>query len=190
VDQGRIGRIVSIRCHMGEHLPTVRPDYRTLFTTQYSGAFDLTHEIDIACWFAGDRPATQVKALYGKFSDVDMKAPDTVGILIRFGDACLASVHLDFFSQPRTRVTELYGTEGTIRVDFPTWDQCALSIFRAADPQWRTQTLPTERDHMFRSEDSEFLHAITTPTPIRLGLPQALPSLDIVTRAQNGAGAA
>jgi predicted dehydrogenase len=184
LEEGRIGRLVSIRCRMGEHLPTVRPDYRTLFTSQYSGAFDLTHEIDLACWYAGGAPITTVKSLYGKFSDVDMRAPDTVEILVRFGRSCLASIHLDFFSQPRTRVTELLGAEGALQVEFASWDECTVSQYTAAEKQWRHETLRTERDHMFRSEVGEFLAAVAEGRPIRLGLDEALKSLHVLCAAQ------
>jgi len=184
VDEGRIGRLVSIRCRMGEHLPTVRPDYKTLFTTRYSGAFDLTHEIDLACWFARGLPITEVKALFGRFSDVEMKAPDLVELLVQFGDACVASIHLDFFGQPRRRVTELLGTKGTISVEFSSWDRCAVSVYETERGEWLTETLATDRDDMFRSEDREFLDAIVANGPVSLGLAEARRSLDIIAAAQ------
>ena len=185
LDQGRIGRLVSIRCRMGEHLPTVRPDYRDLFTAQYSGAFDLTHEIDLACWFAGQLPITEVKALYGRLSDVDMKAPDVVEIIARFGDSCLAGIHLDFFSRPRCRVTELLGTDGTIAVEFAEWDRCTVSVYDASKDEWQVEEISTERDHMFRAEDAEFLDAVVNGSPVSLGLDEARRSLEIVHAAQN-----
>lgn len=36
LDDGRIGRLVSVRALMGEHLPDVRPDYRNLFSDRKS----------------------------------------------------------------------------------------------------------------------------------------------------------
>ena len=185
LDAGRIGRLVSIRCRMGEHLPTVRPDYKTLFTSQYSGAFDLTHEIDLACWYAAPRPISAVKCMRGSFSDIGIKAPDVVEILVRFGGDCLASVHLDFFSRPRNRVTELLGTEGTISVEFPTWEECTVGVYAAAEGKWTTERLATERDFMFRAEDTEFLEAVALDRPIRLDLAEACKSMRIVVEAQN-----
>src|SRR5205085_7137903 len=114
---GAIGRLVSIRALMGEHLPDVRPDYRTLFSAQYSGAFDLMHDIDLALWFA-NQPVREVKAIYGSYSDMGIQAPDLVEILIDFEDRCLASVHLDFFQRPRRRQIELIGVAGVIAVEF------------------------------------------------------------------------
>ena len=186
LDAGRIGRLVSIRCRMGEHLPTVRPDYRTLFTTRYSGAFDLTHEIDLACWFAGHLPISEVKSLHASLSDVEMRAPDVVEILVRFGDACLASIHLDFFSKPRCRLTELLGTEGAIAIEFSTWDECTIAVYEAARGKWERETLRTERDDMFLSEDKEFLSAVAGGSPVSLGLEEAGRSLQIVCAARNG----
>ena len=184
LDAGRIGRLVSVRCRMGEHLPTVRPDYKSLFTSQYSGAFDLTHEIDLACWYAAPRPISDVKCLCGSFSDIGIRAPDVVEILVRFGADCLASVHLDFFSRPRSRVTELLGTEGCIAVEFPTWEQCEVRLYTAAEGTWSVERLTTERDFMFRAEDTEFLEAVAFDRPIRLDLAEACKSMRIVVEAQ------
>ena len=37
LDEERIGRIVSVRALMGEHLPDIRPDYRDLYLAKYNG---------------------------------------------------------------------------------------------------------------------------------------------------------
>ena len=184
LDAGRIGRLVSIRSRMGEHFPTVRPDYKSLFTAKYSGAFDLTHEIDLACWFAQGLPVAQVETVFGQFSDVDMQAPDLVELLVRFGDSCVASIHLDFFSQPRRRETELIGTEGMISVEFSTWEQCTVSVYEAARDAWDTETMRTDRDDMFTSEDAQFLAALEAGAHSPLDLSEARRSLDIIVAAQ------
>ena len=71
LEDGRIGRLVSIRALMGEHLPDVRPDYRNLFSAKCDGAFDLTHEVDLAIWYAG-QPVREVHAVSGTYSDIDI----------------------------------------------------------------------------------------------------------------------
>ena len=53
LDSGRIGRLVSIRALMGEHLPDVRPDYRSMYLATHNGAFELMHDLDLALWCAG-----------------------------------------------------------------------------------------------------------------------------------------
>lgn len=182
LEEGAIGRLVSLRLCMGEHLPEVRPDYRRLFTLTRGGAFDLTHEIDLACWFAG-QPVSEVRALHGACSDLGFTAPDLVELIIGFGERCIASVHLDFFGFPRRRVTELLGTMGTIVVEFPAWDRCTVSVYRQQTGRWAREELRTERDEMFRREDREFLQAVISGTPVSCPLSEALKSQEIIHRA-------
>ncbi len=182
LQKGRIGRLVSLRLRMGEYLPEVRPDYRMMFTLTQGGAFDLTHEIDLACWFT-DQPITEVRSLHGACSDLGFTAPDLVELIIRFGERCLASVHLDFFSLPRTRITELMGTTGTISVEFARWDRCTVSVYEQSIGHWVPEDLTTERDEMFRREDQEFLQAIVSGTPVSCPLPEAVKSQKIISLA-------
>jgi predicted dehydrogenase len=185
VDSGRIGRVVSIRALMGEHLPDVRPDYRTLFSAKHGGAFDLMHDIDLAIWYAG-QPVRSVQAIHGTFSDIGIEAPDVAEILMGFEDRCLASVHLDFFQRPRRRQIELIGTGGVITVEFARWERCTVSVYEAAKAAWETEELATDRDDMFRAEDREFLEAVADDKPIVCTVAEARRSLEVVLRAQQG----
>jgi predicted dehydrogenase len=184
LDSGRVGRLVCVRALMGEHLPEVRPDYRDLFSSQYLGAFDLSHEIDLAIWYAG-KPVRQVQALSGSYSDIDIQAPDVVELLIDFENRCMASVHLDFFQRPRRRQTELIGTQGVIIVEFARWERCTVSVYEAAKGTWEHQELVTERDDMFRAEDREFLSAIAEDQPIRYDIAEARKSVEVVATARH-----
>ena len=136
LDSGRIGRLVSIRALMGEHLPDVRPDYRNLYLASQNGAFDLMHDIDLALWYAG-QPVHKVHCVYGTYSDIGIQSPDMVEILMDFQDRCAASVHLDFFQRPRRRQIELIGVGGVITVEFARWDRCTVSVYEAADAHGR-----------------------------------------------------
>jgi predicted dehydrogenase len=184
LQEGRIGRLVSLRLRMGEHLPEVRPDYKSLFTLTRGGAFDLTHEIDLACWFS-DQPFTEVRSLQGACSDLGFSAPDLVELIISFEDRCIASVHLDLFSLPRRRITELLGTRGTITVEFAGWDSCTVSVYEQAGGVWKEETIATDRDEMFRREDREFLKAAVSGTPVSCPLSEALKSQQIIDAATN-----
>ncbi len=185
LEAGRIGRLVSMRLRVGENIAEVRPDYRSLFTLREVGAYDLTHEIDLACWFAG-RPLRTMHALHGALSDLGFTAPDVAELILGFGDV-LASVHLDLFSSPRTRLTELLGTRGTITVELADWNRCTVSLFEAAAGRWERQELATERDAMFRAEDTEFLEAAAAGAAAAgVSLAEARKSLEIVVRALEG----
>jgi predicted dehydrogenase len=183
LDAGRIGRPVSIRALVGEHLPDVRTDYRSLFSAQHGGAFDLMHEIDLAIWYAG-QPVREVRSLSGTYSDIGIGAPDLAEILIGF-ETCLASVHLDFFQRPRRRQIELIGTGGVIVVEFAAWDHCTVSIYEAAKAAWEHEELVTDRDDMFRAEDREFLQAVAEDLPVCCTVAEARKSVEVVLACQN-----
>lgn len=181
LEAGRIGRLVSVRALMGEHLPEVRPDYRTLFSAKYSGAFDLIHEIDLAIWYA-NRSVREVLCLSGTYSDIGIEAPDLAEILIGFEDRCLASIHLDFFQRPRRRQTELIGTEGVIIIEFARWDRCTVSVYEAGQGRWEQEEMVTERDDMFRAEDREFLQCVAAGWPVPCDIAEGRKSVEVVEK--------
>jgi len=183
LDAGAIGRLVSVRALMGEYLPDVRPDYRSLFAARYSGAFDLMHDIDLAIWYAA-QPVKRVQAFYGVYSDIGIEAPDVVEILIDFSDRCLGSVHLDFFQRPRRRQTELVGTAGVIIIEFAQWDEYSVSVYRAHDGSWEHHVRQTTRDAMFAAEDKEFLQAVAEDRPITCDIAEGRKAVEVVVAAQ------
>ena len=185
LDAGRIGRLVSVRALVGEHLPDVRPDYRSLFSAQHGGAFDLMHDIDLALWYAG-LPVRQVYALSGSYSDIGITAPDVAEILIGFEGRCLATVHLDFFQRPRRRQIELIGAAGVIIVEFARWDRCTVSVYEAAKGAWEHEELVTDRDDMFRAEDREFLEAVADDKPIQCTIAEGRKAVEVVLAATQG----
>lgn len=182
LEAGRIGRLVSVRALMGEHLPEVRPGYRNLFSARYAGAFDLIHEVDLAIWFAA-QPVRDVYCVSGTYSDIGLEAPDLAEILVGFEDRCSASIHLDFFQRPRRRQIELIGTEGVIIVEFARWDRCVVSVYEAALGAWQHEELSTDRDDMFRAEDREFLECVAEGRPISCDIAEGLRSVGVVARA-------
>jgi len=186
LESGRFGRLVCVRCLVGENFPTVRPDYKTMFSSVHGGAFDLSHEVDLAAWYAG-RPVKKVQAMAGPFSDIGIEAPDVAEILIEFEGRCLGNIHLDFFQLPRRRQTELICTAGVIIVEFARWDRCELSTC-GADGQWAREEIKTDRDDMFRAEDLSFLEAVAAGLPVVYGIDEARKSVEIIEQAQDFAG--
>ena len=182
LDEGRIGRLVSVRTSVGEYLPAARPDYRDLFSARYLGAFDLIHEIDLALWYA-DQPVRRVACAGGTYSEIGIQAPDVAEIALDFADRCCGAIHLDFFQRPRRRQTELLGTEGVITVEFARWEASTVSIYEAARDAWSQEEMRMERDDMFRAEDREFLEAITTDGEIRCTLAEGRKSVEVLEAA-------
>jgi predicted dehydrogenase len=184
LDSGCIGRLVSIRALMGEHLPDIRPDYRSLYLAVHNGAFELMHDLDLAFWFAG-QPLKKSHCIYGTYSDIGIQSPDLVEFLLDFEDRCTANIHLDFFQRPRRRQLELLGTQGVVTVEFARWDRCTISRYEAAQGSWKTEELATDRDDMFRAEDREFLEAAAYDKPIRCTVAEGRKSLEAVIAAQH-----
>jgi predicted dehydrogenase len=182
VEQGRIGRVVSVRAMMGEHFPDMRPDYKSTYYAQYSGAFELMHDLDLAIWFAG-QPVQRVHAVYGSYSDIGIEAPDVAELLLDFADRCVATVHLDFFQAPRRRQLEIIGTSGTVIVQFGSWDQCVVSCGVRGAADWEHVQLETDRNDMFRDESRHFLQAVAAGTPVQCGIAEARKSLEVLQSA-------
>lgn len=186
LDEGRIGRLVSVRAVMGEYIPDVMPNYRDMYISRYNGAYELMHDIDLALWFAGRRPVS-VFGFDGTFGDTGMESPDLVEMLVRFDDRCVASVHLDFFQRARHRQTELLGTEGTILVEFADWNACHLSLYEAGAGDWHRERMWTDRDDMFREEDRAFLRAVAAGTSVPVTIADGLLAVRVMNAAQESA---
>ena len=179
VESGRIGRLVNICAHMGEPFAEIQPNYLNMYYSKYSGAFELVHDLDLALWFS-DQKVTSVHAVYGSFSDMGMQSPDSIELLLKFEDRMAANVHLNFYQHPRTRRIELQGVDGTVSVEFASWDEATLSVWATDTREWESATFPTKRNDMFRDEDSEFLNAIMTNGQIACTVDEALKSLSVI----------
>ena len=186
LEEGRIGRLLGIRAYLGEHLPSVRPDYQNLDTIHGIGVFDLIHEIDMAVWVAGSS-STTVKSMATNTGALGIAAPDYAEILVGFGSGCVASIHLNWVQQPRTRELHLIGSEGTVRVEFADWNQTVIGMWTQETRRWAYEVIPTHRDDMFREEDATFLRAVAEGTPVPLGLEEARKSMAILDEAIKGA---
>ncbi len=174
---GIIGKVVSIRALMGEHFPTVRPDYLSTYYVKYSGAFELIHDLDLALHFAGE-DVLECSGMCGSYAELGFESPDCVEILLRF-NSCLANVHLDFFQSPRTRVFTLAGTQGKLSLEFADWNQCTVTIFTRQDGKTVEEHIKTERNDMFVDESLSFFDAVLGKNDNVLPLSEGKKSLEI-----------
>lgn len=186
VCEGRIGRVISVRAIVGEHIPDVMPNYRNMYISKYSGVYELMHDIDLALWFAGQRPVS-VFGMDGAFGDAGMESPDMAEMLIEFEDRCVASVHLDFFERARHRQIEIMGAEGSVFVEFASWDKYTVSWYTAADRVWRVEESETDRDDMFRAEDGAFLCSVLDRSEPLVGLDDGRRVVEVMLAAQESA---
>ena len=162
---GRIGRLVSIRALMGEHLPDIRPDYRTLYLAQYNGAFELMHDLDLALWYAGQpvkKRSLRLRNLQRHRHPIARRGR----VSARFRGSLhghRASGLLPAAAPPADGIDRHERRHhGGIRPMGPL-HRIAL---RSGQEAWEQEELTTDRDDMFRAEDREFLEAVAEDQPI------------------------
>lgn len=160
LQQGVIGRPLSVRAHWGEYLANWHPweDYRQSYSARadLGGGVVLTlsHPLDYLRWLLGD--VQDVFAFTGKLGDLELGVEDTAEISLRFAGGCLGSLHLDYNQQPAAHTLEIIGTQGTL-----TWDNAtgAARCYRASEKTWEQIDPPAgfERNQLFMDELRHFL---------------------------------
>jgi predicted dehydrogenase len=160
VEEGAVGRLVSVRAHWGEYLPGWHPweDYRQGYSARQDlgGGVVLTlcHPLDYLRWLFGE--VASLWAFTGQLSDLGLSVEDTAEIGLRFFGGALGSLHLDYCQRPPSHRLEMIGTRGVIR-----WDNAgdAVQLYRASDDQWSSFSVPAgfERNIMFLDQMRHFL---------------------------------
>lgn len=181
LENGIIGRIVSIRAMVGEDFPSIHPEYKEMYLSKYSGAFELVHDLDLAIWFA-EQDVIETYGVYGPFSDYEFESPDTVELLLKFENKCVATVHLDLFQTPRRRIMEIIGVGGVITIEFSTWNEATIRVYEKGKGGWIEEKLKTERNDMFIAEDSEFLDLSMQNKPMKCNIDEATKSLKAIEK--------
>ena len=125
LDSELIGKIFSVRCEVGQFLPSWRPDkdYRNSVSAQSNLGggvlLELSHEFDYLRWIFGE--VEWVQAVLRKQSDLDIDVEDTahlnLGFNAKFGrdQQLIASVNLDFLRHDKTRLCTAIGDKGSLR---------------------------------------------------------------------------
>jgi len=176
---GRIGRLVSIRSIGGENFPAIHPGYRDMYLSKYSGAFEMiVHNVDLAFWYS-EQEVEKVYSVYGPFSDHDFESPDTIEMLLKFKNKCVASLHSDLFQMPRRVQMELIGTKGIITLDATSWDKAVVFVHEENGKNINTETkhFDTKRNDMFFAQSREFLDCALANLPVQCTIAEASKSL-------------
>ncbi len=145
VDSGYIGRILSVRCEVGQYLPSWRSgsDYRKTVTAQkkLGGGvlLELSHEIDYLLWLFGD--IVEVSGWAGKTSELEIDVEDTAHAIFGFareGETLLlpVSLHMDCVRHDTSRNCVVIGENGTLR-----WDgvRGCLEVFMSNEQCWQVE---------------------------------------------------
>lgn len=143
VNEKVIGRVLSVRCEVGQYLPSWRPDadYRQCVSARRElggGALlELSHELDYLHWIFGE--VDWVKATLSQQSSLEIDVEDTAHLTLGFapgadGSQLIGTVNLDFVRHDSTRLCTAIGENGSLRWNGLTG---VVEQFEAGAKDWR-----------------------------------------------------
>ena len=167
VKEGVVGQILSVRCEVGQYLPSWRTasDYKRSVTANASlggGALlELSHEIDYVRWIFGE--IDWVSASLSRQSQLKIDVEDTVHLTLGFKSELhekklIAAVTLDLIRHYTTRVCLAIGEAGSLRWNALTGE---VSIYRAGENAWSELFRDwTPIEQSYRAEWQHFLDCV------------------------------
>jgi len=191
-----LGRVLSVRCEIGQYLPTWRPDtdYRQGVSSRRElggGALlELSHELDYLRWIFGE--VKWVKAALSRQSSLEINVEDTAHLILGFtpgadGHQLVASVNLDFIRHDTTRFCTAICEEGSLRWNGLTG---VVEQFEAGAKEWRELFRHQhQRDDSYLAEWHHFLDCINAKTVPLISGEDGLKVLQIIDAARQAAGA-
>lgn len=190
LDDGRIGRILGLQAEVGQYLPDWRPDrdYRDTVSVRAElggGALlELSHEIDVAGWLAGD--IVSVAAVMGRRSDLDMDVEDTADLLVGFAGGAVGNLHLDMVQRTPVRTCKVVGAEGTL-----VWDGIARTTLlyetESAEADILSAAGKFDSDIMYHEQFRDFLICVETGARPRVTGEDGKRVVEIVEAARRSA---
>ncbi len=148
VDEGRIGRVLSVRAQCGFYLPSWKPgtDYRETYrahAVQGGGILlDAIHEFDYLRWIFGE--VREVFATTGRVSGLDLDVEDLAEVTLRFASGTVGQLHLDYLQRSYRRDCEVIGERGVI-----VWDYIGrrVTLFAEEPDRWQGFGEPIDVNH-------------------------------------------
>jgi predicted dehydrogenase len=199
LQEGAIGRPLTVRAHWGEYLPDWHPweDYRKGYSAmaELGGGVVLTlsHPLDYLAWMFGK--VERVYANIGRLGDLELDVEDTAEIILEFSQGTIASLHLDYNQRPPAHWLEVVGNLGTLR-----WDQAdgVARMWRASNSiDWETfppvsplqKTRPFERNDLYMAEMKYFIDMVGGEATSACTLEQGIKVLELVLAVRSASDA-
>ena len=164
INQGAIGEVLSVRCEIGQYLPTWRPDsdYRKGVSARSDmggGALlELSHELDMLRWVFGE--VSWVSAWMDHLSNLDINVEDCVMLQLGFINGAAGQASMDLLRHDTTRTCTAIGAKGSLR-----WDAIAGTVahFNMGKNRWQVlYTDQPERDYSYRKQIKRFIAAVSS----------------------------
>jgi predicted dehydrogenase len=162
-----VGRVLSVRCEVGQYLPSWRPDtdYRQGVSArrELGGGvlLELSHELDYLPWIFGE--IEWVKATLGRQSSLEIDVEDTAHLVLGFASAddghqLIGTLNLDFVRHDSTRLCTAIGENGSLRWNGLTG---VVEQFEVGAKEWRELFRHQhQRDDSYLAEWQHFLGCI------------------------------
>jgi predicted dehydrogenase len=135
IQQGALGKVLTVHAHWGEYLPNWHPweDYRQSYASRADlggGVLrTLTHPLDYLRFLLGD--VESLWSFNSHLSPLELDVEDAAEIGLKFVSGAVGSVHLNYFQRPPVHRLEIVGTDGALR-----WDNAdgILHFFKTTAP--------------------------------------------------------
>ena len=163
-----IGNVLSVRCEIGQYLPSWRPDsdYRLGVSARQElggGALlELSHELDYMRWIFGE--VDWVKATLSRQSSLEIDVEDTAHLTMGFastgnGNKLIGTVSLDFIRHDTTRLCTAIGEKGSLRWNGLTG---VVELYNAGAKEWQEIFRHQhQRDESYLAEWNNFIDCVT-----------------------------
>lgn len=189
VENGEIGRILSIRAYFGHYLPNWRPsmDYRKLYSAKSDEGgilLDGIHEFDYITWISGD--VANVFCLSKKVSPLEIDSEDLAEVILGFESGAIGQIHLDYLRHNKYRSLEVIGDKGTLfwHSDGKAPEHAIVNLY---SNKGKIEILNDDLDpnEMYVKEIQHFIKCIKgTEKPVN-DIESAKKSLELIIKAKN-----
>ncbi len=186
-----IGKVWSVRCEIGQYLPSWRPDtdYRKNVSARSElggGALlELSHEIDYLRWIFGE--IEHVNAIISRQSALEIDVEDTAHLIFGFapgedGHRLIGTLNMDFIRHDTTRICTAIGEHGSLR-----WNGLTGTVekFGAGAKEWQELFRHQhQRDDSYLAEWQHFIACINEQQKPLISGEDGLSVLQIIDAAR------
>jgi predicted dehydrogenase len=194
LSQGVIGKVISVRCEIGQYLPSWRPEvnYRLSVSARHELGggvlLELSHEIDYLRWIFGE--VNWVNATLGHHSSLEVDVEDTAHITIGFFPkderrSLIGTVNMDFIRHDTTRLCTAIGENGSL-----SWNGLTGKVmaYMAGENEWcELFHDQTQRDYSYLAQWREFVACVTEKKTPLIAAEDGLKVLEIIEAVRNSA---
>ena len=187
-----IGRVLSVRCEIGQYLPSWRPDtdYRQSVSAirELGGGvlLELSHELDYLRWIFGE--VDWVKATLCRQSTLEIDVEDIAHLILGFVPLddkiqLIGTVNLDFIRHDTTRSCTAIGENGSLRWNGITGE---VELYEAGAKEWRELFCHNyQRDDSYLAEWQNFINCVNEHHKPLVTGEDGLKVLQIIEAARN-----